>query len=101
MFLGNLLVDIIGGILVGLYSDNYKQIFVFAIFWSIVSIINLFTFEKEHFNTFKELRTKTEESLRYKSKIPHKLDWIVIRTIFSYMTALVVSLIVMLIKGIF
>lgn len=101
MFLGNLLSDIIGGIFVGLYSDNYKHIFIFAILWSIVSIVNLFLFEKEHFNAFKALRVKTEEKLRYKSKIPHKLDWIIIRTIFSYLTALVVSLVVMLIKGVF
>lgn len=101
MFIGNLVVDLIGGLIIGFYSDNYKQIFVFAIGWSIISLINLFVFEREHFSKFKALRIAQETRMQFKLKVPHKIDWMVIRLFLSYITSVIVGLTTVFIKNLF
>lgn len=101
MFLGNLVADIISGFAIGFYSDNIKQIFIFAILWSAVSFISLFTFERENFAKFKALRIAQETKMQSISKVPHKIDWIMIRLLLSYITSVIVALIIVFGKNLF
>lgn len=98
MFIGNLIIDAIGGIIIGLYSDNIKQIFVFAIGWILISIINLFIFERKDFSQWRKIREGQEIKMQYQSKIPHKIDWIIVRLFSSYIIVLLVGLLTQLIK---
>lgn len=101
MFIGNLIADIIGGLIIGIYSDNAKQIFIFAIGWSIVSLANLFLLERGSFAKFKALRITQETKMGFKSKIPHVFDWILFRLFLSYLSSVIFAMVIFFAKNLF
>ena len=101
MFIGNLVADLIGGLIIGVYSENFKQVVLFVLGWSFISLVSLLVFERDDFRKFKALRIIEETKLKFISNVPHKLDLIVVRLFLSYVTAVVVALLVVAIKKLF
>ena len=49
MFIGNLIANIFGGLIVGFLSDKPSHIIVFSFFWTLINLFSLFTFQKKEF----------------------------------------------------
>jgi len=98
MFLGLLLSNIIGGIIVGLISDKPSHVIVFSLFWVLISLISLFIFQKNELLIFESLVKRQEIKYSTKTRIDSRLIWVVITGLSSFLISFLIGMLIVSIK---
>lgn len=102
MFIGNLISDIaIGGLFVGLLSERIIHVIVFSLMWSVISLINLFIFQRDELNRFSVLVRKQETKYNLKATLNHKIVWVLIRFLSSFLISFIIGILIVTIKSLF
>lgn len=99
MFLGNLVIsNVIGGIIVGLLSDEFSHVFAFSLIWVLISFINLFVFQRGYFVQFKELVKTQETKHNSKATLNPNLVWVIVTGVSAFVISYSIGLLIVLIK---
>ncbi len=98
MFLGNLISNIIGGVVVGLVSGNLLHVFVFSLLWVIISLVNLFIFQKSEFKQFEKLIEAQGVKGKLKTAYNSNLIWVIITGLFAFVSSYLLGLLILFLK---